>query len=315
MLSAVALGAAVVDCGNWEEELGLYILAVMPSGDHKSAVLRSVVGPLHKLERERREQASAEVRNRAMRREALEVRKQRLVRKVGELEELEERAAAEIELEKVAGEIDEIGEPVTPRLLADDATPEALGGLLAKHGQIAILAAEASIIDNLIGRYDAKGSANLHLVCHAYTGEHTRVDRRGRDPEQLDRPLLTIALTVQPAVLRALIEHQIARGQGLVGRFAYALPESQLGRRQINPPRAPSDVHAAWERTVRGVSASNPRFSLTEQTKPSSVCSVSNSLTEKVSLSLSPESKELLSELRAEQEPRQLDGGDPAAGC
>ncbi|HWD69458.1 MAG TPA: DUF3987 domain-containing protein [Solirubrobacteraceae bacterium] len=169
-LSAAALGTAVVDCGNWEEELALYLLVVMPSGDCKSAVLRSVVAPLYKLEREWREAARLTMRHQRTRQETLQARKGKLVRKAGGTEDFAERAAAESELDDVATELDKIGEPVTPRLLPDDATPEVLAGLLAKHGRLAVLSPEAPLIDNLIGRYDPKGSANLHLVCKAYSG-------------------------------------------------------------------------------------------------------------------------------------------------
>lgn len=307
VLSAVALGIAVVDCGNWEEELALYIMAVMPSGDRKSAVLRSVVAPLYKLEHEWREAARPAVLRQQTRQEALQARKGKLVRKVGELEDQTERAITQSDLDEVAAELDEIGEPVTPRLLADDATPEVLAGLLAKHGRLAILSPEAPLIDNLIGRYDAKGSANLHLVCKAYSGEQTRIDRRARDSEQLDRPLLAITLAVQPHVLRGLIEHETARAQGLVGRFAYAVPESHLGSRRTDPPAAAAELHSAWEHIVRGVNTADP---LTEPTQPGFVGSVSAEGLRVLKLSLSPSAKKHLDALRAEHEPRLRESGD-----
>jgi len=45
---------------------------------------------------------------------------------------------------------------------------------------------------------------------------------------------MTVCLAVQPHVLSALIEHPIARAQGLVARFAYSMPTTQLGRRKID---------------------------------------------------------------------------------
>lgn len=273
VISAASIGGAIeIDCGTWTEEVALYILAVMPSGDRKSAVLRLVVAPLAMIERELRDEAAPQIRDRRTRRDALEARKNKLVRKAGELDDPSERAIVEAELADVAAQLEAIGEPIPPRLFADDATPEALSGLLAKHGQIAILAAEAALIDNLIGRYDANGSANLHLVCHAYSAEPTRVDRRGRDPELLDRPLLAITLTVQPHVLRGLIEHRTARDQGLVGRFAFSIPETHLGRRRTDASRVPHALHERWEEVVRRVAMANP---LTEPTEQNSVNSVS----------------------------------------
>ncbi|PZS12461.1 MAG: hypothetical protein DLM64_04865 [Solirubrobacterales bacterium] len=305
VLAAAALGAAIVDCGAWKEELVLYQLAVMPSGERKSPVLREALAPLRAIESERRKESAAGVRQRRLRKETLEARERKLVAKAGE--QLGEEEAFEEELERIGAELEKIGEPHQPRLLADDATPEALAGLLARHKRIAVLAAEAPLVDNLIGRYDSSKSANLHLVCAAYSGEPTRIDRRRGDPEELDRPLMAITLTVQPHVLSNLIEHPIARAQGLVARFAYSLPESRMGARRIDVLPASREPHQAWEAIVRRITSLNP---LTELTEPSSVSSVSTSVVEVLVLSLSPKSSQLLRELRAELEPRLKVEGD-----
>src|SRR5205807_3203611 len=129
-------------------------------------------------------------------------------------------------------------------------------------------------IDNLAGRY-SEGRANLHLVCAAYSGEPTTIDRKGHDPERLDRPLLAIALVVQPHVLEALIAHPTARAQGLVARFAYALPETRLGHRQINAPRLSPEHTDAWAMIVRRVAKTTDKTDKTP-VEPGSVSSVSN---------------------------------------
>jgi hypothetical protein len=304
VLSAAAMGSAVVDCGTWTEELTLYLLVAMPSGDRKSTVLRAAVKPLRDLERERRDAAAPAVSELRTRRDVLEVRKRKLTKAAGELPDAEARTTAEAELGDVDEQLAEIGEPVLPRLLADDLTPEALGGLLAQHGSIAVLAAESAFLDNLAGRYSDNG-ANLHLVCAAYHGESTTIDRRNRDPEIIDRPLVSVALAVQPHVLSALIDHPIARAQGLVSRFAYSLPTTELGRRRIDADQAPAEIHAAWGRVVRRVADRN-------DTNRSSVgfVSVSQETILGISLSLGSRAAELLHELRAEQEPRLAETGD-----
>jgi len=126
------------------------------------------------------------------------------MKKAGETDDTEQRVMLEAELESVAEDLEQIGEPVLPRLLADDVTPETLGGLLVKYGPLAVVTAEGPIISNVLGRYDSAGAPNLDLICKAYEGERTQVDRRNRE-ELLERPLLTVVLTVQPSVLRKLI--------------------------------------------------------------------------------------------------------------
>jgi replicative DNA helicase len=305
VLAAVAQGGAVVDCGSWSEELALYLLVAMPSGDRKSTVLRKAVAPLRAIERERSQAAAPAICELRSRRDILEVRKRKLTKTAGESPDAEARTEAQGELARVDEELAEIGDPVSPRLLADDATPEALGQLLAQHGSIAVVAAESALIDNLSGRYN-DGAANLHLVCSAYSGEPTSIDRRGRDPEMIDRPLMTVALAVQPHVLRKLVSHPIARDQGLVARFAVSMPETQLGRRKIDAPPAPRELHDAWEACVRRVAdASTADINDTDE---GSVSSVSTS--QGARLTLAPAAAALLHDLRAEQEPRLSEAGD-----
>jgi replicative DNA helicase len=207
---------------------------------------------LRDLERERAEEAGPMVRELRSRREVLEERRKKLVKTAGTAKDAEARTVAEAELSEVDEALAGIGNTALSRMLADDLTPEALGGLLAKHGRIAVLAAESAFLDNLSGRYSENG-ANLHLLCSAYSGEATMIDRRNRDPEMIDRPLCTVALTVQPHVIAALVEHPVARAQGLVARFAYSIPVTQLGRRNIDAAVAPAEIHTRWAECVRRV--------------------------------------------------------------
>lgn len=313
VLSAAAIGGAAVDCGTWEEELALYVLVAMPSGDRKSTVLRAAVQPLREIERDRRDVEAPRVRELRTRREILETRIRKLTKIAADHNDLEKRATAEQDLADLNEELERIGEPVMPRLLANDATPEALGGLLARHGSIAVLAAESAFIDNIAGRY-SDGKANLHLVCAAYSAEPHTIDRKGRDPEHIERPLVTICLTVQPHVLEALISHPIARAQGLVARFAYAMPETRLGRRQVNAPAVPRDITDTWASVVRHVAKSADKADRTDTNtseRPRGLNSVNSVSTfEPTRLTLSAGAAALLIEIQEQIEPRLGPGGD-----
>ena len=134
VLSAAALGGPKVDCGTWREELTLYLLTALPSGDRKSTVLREATKPLRALERKRRERRAPSVRERQDRRETLELKRKNLKKTAASLEaDPGKPSNAERELAEVGAELASIGHPVHYRLLADDATPEALAGLLASH--------------------------------------------------------------------------------------------------------------------------------------------------------------------------------------
>jgi hypothetical protein len=311
VLSAAAVGRAKVDCGAFSEELALYLVVAMPSGDRKSTVQRHAVRPLRAIERERQEASKESRRKACVRHKSLEERQRKLEKKAGDCENSAEQGEVEAELERIAEELEELKPQLTkPRLLADDATPEALAGLLATHGRLAIIEAEGPIVDNLLGRYDGKGSANLTLVCKAYDGDPHQTDRRGREGDSIERPLMAIALTTQPHVLSRVVSDEIARAQGLVSRFGFVLPESRLGDRGVDTPHVPPELHEAWERTVRRVSGLE--FADTTDTTPPFVSSVSNPLKTffNLSLSLSIQANELFLALQREQEPRLREGGD-----
>src|SRR5690606_7418544 len=94
--------------------------------------------------------------------------------------------------------------PPLPRVLADDATPEALVRLLADHGRIAVVAAEGDVLRIVDGRYARDGAARLGELTRAWSGDPIRVDRIGREPVHVPRPALTLALAVQPSVVPSL---------------------------------------------------------------------------------------------------------------
>lgn len=123
--------------------------------------------------------------------------------------------------------------PASPRLLADDATPEALAALMAQQGQrIAMLEAEGGFFDTLSGRY-SNGVPNLDAVLKAWSGEALRIDRRHAEPILLDNSTLTLILSAQPDVLTGLAQHASFRGRGLLGRMLFLLPRSRVGFRNI----------------------------------------------------------------------------------
>ena len=75
-----------------------------------------------------------------------------------------------------------------PRLLADDATPEAIATLAAgQGGRLTIAAAEGGIFDIFAGRYTG-GVKNLDVLLRGHAGDSYRVDRKGREPEHIEEP-------------------------------------------------------------------------------------------------------------------------------
>ena len=146
--------------------------------------------------------------------------------------------------------------PPLPRWLVDDATPEALAGLLATYGRIALLSPEGDVFDQMAGRYNQQVGPNLGVYLKGHAGDLLRVDRRGRPPEYVERPCLTIGLAVQPEVLRGLAGRPGFGGRGLLARFLYSLPASLVGHRQAGAPSVPEAVADRYARELHALAAS-----------------------------------------------------------
>jgi hypothetical protein len=183
--------------------------------------------------------------------------------------------------------------PTLPRLLADDATPEAVSTLMADNaGKIAIVSDEGGIFDMLAGRYSAV--PNLDGFLKGHSGSPLRVDRKGRAPEYVQKPALTVALMVQPEVLRQVWTNLTFRGRGLVARFLFVRPRPMVGRRRVDPAPVPDDIAERYRERLRELAAA-----LAEWTDPAVVA-------------LRPEARDALMDYARRVEDRLATGGDLA---
>jgi replicative DNA helicase len=238
----------------WEEPLNLYSAVALPPGERKSAVFAEVTAPLAEFEAMLAAERSYEIAEARARRKvaekALDAAQTSAARSTGLERErrLEEVAAAARELEDAVV-------PFEYRLLADDATPEATATLLAEQrGRLAILSPEGGVFGQMAGRYSASnGQPNLDVYLKGHSGDMLRVDRKGRAPEFIARPALTVGLAVQPEVLRSLSDQPGFRGRGLLARFFYSLPPSRVGGRRTDVlplPDGVRDTYAADLKTL-----------------------------------------------------------------
>jgi hypothetical protein len=150
--------------------------------------------------------------------------------------------------------------PSMPRLLVDDATAEAIEiTLAAQGGRLFVAGCEGGIFDTMAGRYSS-GVANLDCFLKGHAGDDLRVDRVTRGSLIVDRVCLTLCYAVQGEILRGMASQRAFRGRGLVGRFLYAMPESPLGSRRIDPEPVADDVANHYENVVRRLSEIPEQF-------------------------------------------------------
>lgn len=204
----------------WVEQLSLELVAVLASGERKSAEFRHVTGPIYRIQKEMRDAATTRIAN--------------------------ERA-------KPKDEQDLDSLPPLPQLIADDITAEALGVVLAaQQGNIIIASSEGGLFETLAGRY-ANNVPNIDLFLKGYSGDPVLIDRVGRATTFIPHPRITSILTVQPDVLERMGQQRVFRGRGLLARFLYSVPKGLVGFRVTKPELCPPELRDVWDRAVRTV--------------------------------------------------------------
>ena len=315
VLAAAAGGLAEVAVRpGWREPLNLFTAVGLSPGSRKSAVVRDVTGPLLELERELVDAKAAVILEAGTARKVAERaadQAQAVAGKAAADQTAAGKAAADQAQAALADAIAAarraagIQVPAMPRLLVDDATPEALASLLAEQGgRIALLSPEGDVFDMMAGRYSQGGGPNLGVYLKGHAGDPLRVDRKGRPPEHVDRPALTVGLAVQPEVLRQIADRPGFRGRGLLARFLWSLPAGTVGRRQVGAAPVPAQLRERYATEVKALARS-----LLDQAEAGRLAGVS----EPMAIVLDPAASAVLLELERELEPRLDDeGGDLA---
>jgi replicative DNA helicase len=186
-LAAAAGGLAEVQLRlGWREPLNLFTATTLPPGNRKSAVFRDVTRPLVNFDRDEAARMQTIVLEAITARKVAERAADAAQATAGKATG-DGADAALAEAIAAAARAEAIHVPSIPRLLADDATPEALATLLADHGRISLLSPEGGVFDMMAGRYQSGGpSLDVHLKGHA--GDAIRVDRKGRPAEYVEQP-------------------------------------------------------------------------------------------------------------------------------
>jgi replicative DNA helicase len=256
VLATVAAGAVEVQPRpGWREPLCLFVAVGMDAGARKSAVFTALTRPVAEFERQQAAAALPGITETAVLRRIADQAAAHAEAAAGKAPASQQEEARAEAIAR-AGEASNLVVPPIPRWLVDDATPEALAGLLATYGRIALLSPEGDVFDQMAGRYNQAAGPNLGVYLKGHAGDLLKVDRRGRPPEYIERPCLTIGLTVQPEVLRGLAARPGFGGRGLLARFLYSLPESLVGSRQAGAPPVPPAVADRYSLELHALAAS-----------------------------------------------------------
>ncbi len=250
-VATVAHGHFVVRAKeDYSEPVNLWTCVAMPPGSRKSAVQGACTAPLAAWEREQRDFIVPKRQLCESMNQSIEARLKALRNKAANADE-ETFGTLTREIAKIEEEIEAV--PSIPQLWTSDITPENLSVvMLEQEERMSILSDEGGILDILAGRYSG-GVPNLDLVLKAHSGTGCRVNRGSRPPVFLERPCLTMGLTPQPGVLEGMARNKAFRGRGLIARFLYALPASNLGYRTLDEPSMDMGVSTSYQEAILSI--------------------------------------------------------------
>jgi hypothetical protein len=246
--ATIARSVVVEPRPGWCEPTNVYVAALLGPGNRKSTVFSDATRPLRELEAELIEDSRPMVARAQSDRRQSEARLRKLEKLAAEKGDAEARQEAGT----LAAELAEQPEPVLPRLIIDDATSERLGMMLAEQGgRIASMSPEGGVFDLMAGLYSKSGIPQFGVYLMGHGGDDLITDRVSRKGVRVERPAITCAYAMQPAVIAGLAHNAAFRGRGLLARFLYAAPRSCIGEREIAPEPVATQLQEQYHQIVR----------------------------------------------------------------
>ncbi|AQX53053.1 YfjI family protein [Priestia flexa] len=228
---------------DWLEPLNTYTAVFMSSGNRKSSVFKEITKPLYDHAYELSKEMEPKVLKRALKRNALEKRIDKLQNDYAKSND----PSLLQEIEEVSDELLKHPELTKPRLTLDNATSEEVVIALKENNEkISIMSSEGDLFIKFVNRTE-KGKHDVYLK--GYSGDHLQVDRVLRAGENLTEPLLTICIAAQPTVVENIPSYIHERG--IPARFLFSIPKDTLGYRDPFPPSIPTEVSRRYHELIR----------------------------------------------------------------
>lgn len=213
----------------YREPLSLWTLAALASGSRKTAIQDKFTAPMVGWEKTERARLAGDVASVAAKRAVAEKVIKRLEDKASKADPAERRRL-EVDIENERAGMPE--ELKAPRVFTSDATVEQVQQLLVDHAErIAVISDEGGIFQIMAGAYSG-GMASIDAYLQGHSGSPLRVDR-GTRTAHVDRPAVSFALLIQPGIMQDAGRNKRFRDSGLLARFLYVIPASNVGQRDV----------------------------------------------------------------------------------
>lgn len=233
------------------EPLSLWCASVSPSGTRKTAVMGAFHAPILKWEKAQADRfrvliaranaarSTAKKRIEAMNQQAAKCKEP------AELKELRDRIEQE--------ELDMPDEVKAPRLFTTSATAERAEAMLCEQSERVSVHSDEPGIFRIMGGAYSGGSQNIDVFLSGHAGSTIRVDRASRTAH-VDKPAISFNVMIQPGLMAELAGSKGFRDSGLIARFLWVVPVSNVGRRDVRKGGGiPADVSAAYAQAVNGL--------------------------------------------------------------
>lgn len=251
ILGAISAAAAklfeVSPNAGWGEPVNIYTMIVLPPANNKSLVIRSAMQPIDSWEFGKRQALAAAIRDAQSERKNQESQILSLRAKAAKETNPDKQKDLFWKVKQLEANLTVV--PVAPQIYLNDVTPETLAtAVCEQNGRIGLISDEGGIIETMGGLY-SKGHANYDILLKGIDGGRMRLKRKDRDLDV--NPILTIALVVQPQILRNMSDHKALQGRGLRERFLFVLPQSRLGYRTLETAPVPTDIATAYHQAMQ----------------------------------------------------------------
>ena len=249
ILAVVSVAAAkrfvVSPKEGWHEPVNIYTLVALPPANNKSLVLKRCTQPLVDWEKRERERLLPDKTRQESERKTQEKRIEALRNKAAKEDDLFKRNELEAQIVDLESRL--IVPTPLPQLFINNVTPETLCSQVHEQGgRLGVLSDEGGVLETLAGLY-TNGRANIDIILKGIDGGDVRVRRKDNSGSFNLNPFLTMALTVQPAVVENMARTSAFQGNGMLERWLYLIPRSNLGYRTHDKPPVSAVSKMAYE--------------------------------------------------------------------
>ena len=219
---------------DWYEPSNLYIAIVAEASERKSPAMKEIMEPVYCFEKEENEKLAPDIARYQTKKKILEGQISNITKSLTSVKKKPNSNDKYLDmgdLESLQEELNNLEEVAPVRIAVDDITMEVLAKVMQQNKErIGIVSTEGGIFNILAGRYSS--NEVIDLVLKGYSGDRYTLDRVTRNGQELEHPLITALLYVQPIVISDIMENSEFVGCGLNARFLYSIPPSTLGKRR-----------------------------------------------------------------------------------